>query len=63
MYGDSCDDTLYAELQDPMNPATATYHNLYAIITVVTAFVAMESTMPATFTSLREEFRFKPNGS
>ena len=37
-------------------PATATYHNLYTIIIVVTAFVAMESVMPAI---VRETFTFE----
>jgi hypothetical protein len=36
---------LHGEPLDPLNPATATYHNLYAIIVVVMAFVAMESAM------------------
>ena len=39
-----------------VNPHTATYHNLYAIIIVVTAFVATESKMPA---SNRELFKFE----
>ena len=39
-----------------MNPATATYQNLYAIIIVVTAFVATDNAMPAV---VREVLRFE----
>ena len=35
--------SLHCQPLDPVNPLTATYHNLYAIIIVVMAFVKMES--------------------
>ena len=43
---------------DPVNPPTETYHNLYPIIIVVTAFVATES---RTAASDRELFIFEKN--
>jgi len=33
----------YGKPRNPVDPPTVTYHNLYAIINVVTALVAMES--------------------
>ena len=39
---------LHGEPLDPVTiPPTATYHNLYTIIIVVTAFVAMENVLLA----------------
>ena len=53
MYGNSCNPiNLHVQPLDPVDPATAAYHNIYAIIEVVTAFVVMES---AKLAAIREE--------
>ena len=49
---------LHAESPDPVDPATATYHNRYAIIIVVMAFVAMES---AKLAAIREVSKREDN--
>jgi hypothetical protein len=50
--------SLHGELLDPWIPPTPTYHNWYAIIIVVTAFIAIEE---ATRAIVRDPYRLVDN--
>ena len=54
MYGGPCNICLHGGPLDPWISFIATYHNLYAIIIVVTAFVAMESAQFEMFMKYHE---------